>query len=109
MTSPAGKRVAPRAPGNRAPRVPRRALGLFAGALVGGGLWAGLVYLAVGYGQQVRNGQASSWPLLVLTGLSAMACLFLTFLAVASTWRALVSAPETEGPPRPVGGRRAKR
>jgi hypothetical protein len=107
-----GKRAAPRSTEPTRPKLTLSALwpALFATTTLVA--WGLLVYLAVGYGERVRNGSTSAWAMLLLTGLAAVVCLFVTFIMLARMLQALGSAGLEAGPDkesRPVGGRRAKR
>ena len=75
--------------------------------------WCALVWFAIRLGPEVKAGDRTALTLLVTATLGAMACLFLGLLQGTRLWNALRWAPplpETAPtPPRPVGGRRARR
>lgn len=113
MSESKGKRAGARSGERSGPKFGVAALGsivLATAALIGWGL---LVYVAISYGEKVRNGDQSAWPMLLGAGVAAVACLFATFVLLAKLFGS-VTAPPTdpanpEALPRPVGGRRAKR
>jgi hypothetical protein len=70
--------------------------------------WGFLVWAAIDFGRQARDGESPAWAFLGLATVGATACLFLTMILgnkVLTTLRG--AAP----PPRPVvpGGHRAAR
>ena len=67
--------------------------------------WAALVWLAIRIGSAARGGEGTAIVLLAAACLGAIACLFLGLLLTARIVDLLRNPP----PPRPVGGRRAKR
>ena len=80
--------------------------------------WGYLVYAAIDFGSTARGGDSTAWWFLALASVGAVACLFVGLLLVARVLRQLgmtrsTSAPanggETDGQPRPIGGRRAAR
>lgn len=107
-----GKHSAParaRDRGKKRPaRLPRIALGLGLGAVFA---WCVLVWFAIRLGPEARAGDGTALALAITATLGAVACLFLGLLQGMRVWSALktVPAPANPEPPRPVGGRRAKR
>ncbi|MDZ5660673.1 hypothetical protein HN031_03740 [Nocardioides sp. zg-1308] len=74
--------------------------------------WGYLVYAAIDFGTAARDGgDGSTWLLMGLACLGAIACLFVGLLLVARLMRALgiTQPPDTPSEPRPVGGKRAAR
>ena len=65
--------------------------------------WAYLVYAAVSFGSDARNGTGHDWILLALAAVGAMACLFTCLMLVARLARALGFS----SPGRAAAGRRA--
>jgi len=59
--------------------------------------WGYLVYAAIDFGGDARNGDTPSWALLGLASIGAIACLFIGLMLIARLSRALASAPS----PRP--------
>jgi len=70
--------------------------------------WGLLVWEAIDFGAQARDGEDPAWLFLGLATVGATACLFLTLILVNKVLAAVRRKPE---PPRPVvpGGRRASR
>lgn len=62
--------------------------------------WGYLVYAAIDFGGDARDGQTQSWALLGLAALGAVACLFVALMLVARLSRAL-GLTSTPLPPRP--------
>ena len=70
--------------------------------------WCALVWFAIKLGPDVKSGESAAIALLVVASIGAMACLFLA-LVQGSKILAARRVPVEATPPRPVGGRRAKR
>ena len=72
--------------------------------------WGYLVYAAIDFGANARAGESSSWWMLGLASIGAVACLFVGLLLVARLLR-MLGVLKTEAPkaPRPAGGKRAAR
>jgi hypothetical protein len=113
-----GKRAAPRhsgparledpdAPGSGPSTGPLLllALGITAAVVA----WGYLVYLAIDFGTQARDGDAAGWWLLALSTVGAIACLFVAMMLGTRLFARLRPAAPPSGPPRPPGGRRAAR
>ena len=84
----------------------RQTLGLAIGSTFTVIAWGLLVWAAIDFGGQARNGENVAWLFLVLATVGAIGCLFLAMVLVSKLADSLVRT----GPlPRPVGGRRAKR
>lgn len=95
------------APAEPRPLPRRRLLGLALGITLTVVAWGFLVWAAINFGADARNGETISWVFLALATIGATACLFVTLILgtkVASTLRG-----ETEPPPVVPGGRRASR
>jgi cytosine/uracil/thiamine/allantoin permease len=96
-----GKRAGTR----RAARPPRRfrrdvsllALGIAAAVVA----WGYLVYAAVDFGGDARDGDTQSWAMLGLASIGAVACLFAGLMLIARLFRAL-GQPSAPPLPRPV-------
>jgi hypothetical protein len=73
--------------------------------------WGYLVYLAIDFGTDARNGDSAGWWLLALATIGAIACLFVGMLLGARFVQRLRGGvgPGVAAPPRPPGGRRAAR
>ena len=79
--------------------------------------WGYLVYAAIDFGTAARStGSATSWGLMGLASLGAVACLFVGLMLFARLGRVLGLAPPADDPasapppePRPAGGKRAAR
>jgi RsiW-degrading membrane proteinase PrsW (M82 family) len=72
--------------------------------------WGYLVYAAIDFGSKARAGEETSWWLLGLASVGAVACLFVGLLLVARLLRMLgVLKTQQPRPPRPTGGKRAAR
>jgi hypothetical protein len=72
--------------------------------------WGFLVWAAIDFGGQARNGESAAWAFLALATVGATACLFLTLILgnkVLATLRAVASPPVRAG--AVPGGRRAAR
>ena len=71
--------------------------------------WGYLVWLAVDFGATARGGSPGAWWLLVLTGIGAIACLFLALMVLAQLATALgLIRGEPEQSRAPGGRRRAR-
>lgn len=71
--------------------------------------WGYLVYLAIDFGGDARNGDRRSWALLALAALGAIACLFVGMVLVMRFVQRIRAVAAPPAPPRPPGGRRAAR
>lgn len=76
--------------------------------------WGYLVYAAIDFGTQARDGRGEAWLFLLVSCLGAVCCLFAGLLIGARLLASLglTRPPNPDGepePPRPVGGRRAAR
>jgi hypothetical protein len=96
-----GERVEP----TRAPR--GRLLVLALGITATLVAWGFLVWEAINFGSQARDGETLAWVFLALATIGAAACLFLTLILGARVLATL----RGQAPPRPIvpGGRRAAR
>lgn len=110
----AGSRRGPRRAKRFQPILLLLALGITACVIA----WGYLVYAAIDFGSTARGGDPTAWWFLALASVGAVACLFVGLMLVARLTRRLgiTRAPERpgpadpdDGPPRPVGGRRAAR
>lgn len=95
-----------RGPGRTANGSRGRTLGLAIGSTVTAIAWGLLVWAAIDFGGEARHGEPIAWAFLLLATLGAIACLFLAMTLVSKLVDALRTTP---APPRPAGGRRAKR
>ena len=68
--------------------------------------WGFLVWAAIGFGRQARDGQTPAWAFLALATIGATACLLVTL--ILGTKVLAVLRGETPHP-RTAGGRRASR
>lgn len=77
--------------------------------------WGYLVWAAIDFGTEARQGEQVAWVFLALASLGAVACLFAGLMLGVRLLRLLgVLAPvdgavEPAGPPPPRGGKRAAR
>jgi len=71
--------------------------------------WGYLVYLAIDFGTNARDGEARGWWLLGLATLGAIACLFVAMMLGTRLVARIRAGAPPPGPPRPPGGRRAAR
>ena len=71
--------------------------------------WGYLVYLAIDFGTNARNGDDTAWWFLGLATVGAIACLFAGMMLVARLFARLRAGAAPPEPPRPPGGRRAAR
>ncbi len=111
----AGSRRGPRRRKGFQPALLLLALGITACVIA----WGYLVYAAIDFGSTARGGDSTAWWFLGLASIGAVACLFVGLMLVARLTRRLgiTRAPQQadptddpdDGPPRPVGGRRAAR
>lgn len=70
--------------------------------------WGFLVWAAIDFGNQARDGEAAAWVFLIFATLGATACLF-SFLILVNKMLATLrgeAPPPSSGPP---GGKRAAR
>lgn len=107
-----GKRAGSRR-GARQPRsINKAALVLGAATTVLVIAWGYLVYAAIDFGTAARGGSSQAWTFMALACVGAIACLFVGLLLVARLMRVLgvtTTPPDSDDPPRPVGGKRAAR
>lgn len=119
-----GKRAGSRRGGRSPRKLDRAGLLICVGITLCVIAWGYLVYAAIDFGTAARGGSgASTWALMGLAALGAIACLFIGLLLVARLMTALgssssasassaSSASSADAPPpgpRPVGGKRAAR
>lgn len=78
--------------------------------------WGYLVWAAIDFGTQAREGEQVAWAFLGLASLGAVACLFAGLMLGVRLLRLLgILAPESydaadpDAPPPPRGGKRAAR
>jgi hypothetical protein len=71
--------------------------------------WGYLVYLAIDFGTDARDGDSTGWWMLGLATIGAIACLFLAMILGARLFRRLREDAAPPPPPRTPGGRRAAR
>lgn len=71
--------------------------------------WGYLVFVAIDFGSDARDGDARAWGFLALAAIGAMACLFAGLMLVARLARAvgLTSAPAQTAPSAGAGSDRA--
>jgi hypothetical protein len=93
-----------RAGGGRLPLL-LLALGITAAVVA----WGYLVYLAIDFGTDARDGDATGWWLLGLATVGAIACLFVGMILGARLFQRLRDNTVPPPPPRTPGGRRAAR
>jgi hypothetical protein len=93
-----------RAGGGRLPLL-LLALGITAAVIA----WGYLVYLAIDFGTDARDGDSTGWWLLGLATVGAIACLFLGMILGARLFQRLRENTAPPPPPRTPGGRRAAR
>ncbi len=60
--------------------------------------WGYLVWLAIDFGREARNGDSDAWWMLGLAALGAVACLFVALLMVARVMEGRPAAPDAEEP-----------
>jgi hypothetical protein len=70
--------------------------------------WGFLVWEAINFGSQARDGEAPAWVFLGLATVGATACLFLT-LILGSKMIGTLRGQAVKPPPVVAGGRRAAR
>jgi hypothetical protein len=71
--------------------------------------WGYLVYLAIDFGRDGRDGDTTGWWMLALATVGAIACLFVAMVLSTRLVQRLRAAAAPAAPPRPPGGRRAAR
>lgn len=74
--------------------------------------WGLLVWLAIDFGTEARNGEPLAWGLLVVATIGATGCLFLTLTLGSRTLAVLRGEridPKPRRAPRGVAGKRAAR
>jgi hypothetical protein len=71
--------------------------------------WGYLVYLAIDFGTDARNGDNAAWWLLGLATIGAIACLFLAMMLGTRLVTRVRAGTGSAEEPRPPGGRRAAR
>jgi hypothetical protein len=71
--------------------------------------WGYLVYLAIDFGTDARDGDSMGWWMLGLATVGAIACLFLGMILGARFFQRLRADATPPPPPRTPGGRRAAR
>jgi hypothetical protein len=71
--------------------------------------WGYLVYLAIDFGTDARNGETAAWWLLGLATVGAIACLFVALMLGTRLVARLRATSSPPAPPRSPGGRRAAR
>ncbi len=89
-----GKRAAPK---TSKPRFRPALAGLALGVTLSTVAWGYLVWAAIDFGAEARDGNGGAWKYLVLASLGAVACLFLALMLVARLLRALGI---TQAPPK---------
>ena len=96
VTPTAGKRAGARKGAKSTTGFQPLSLLLALGAAAAVITWAGLVYLTILRGQDLRAGDGSAWRMVAVTGTSAVISLFLGFLLAARLLRLLgvTTAPE---------------
>lgn len=90
----------------------RRLLVLAVGVTLTVVAWGFLVWAAIDFGSQARDGEKLAWVFLALATIGATACLFLTLILLTRLIGTITSGGEAEdAESRPVvpGGRRAAR
>src|SRR4051794_25717883 len=101
--------------GEQAPQAPiprRRLLGLALGITATLVAWGFLVYAAIDFGSQARDGESQAWLFAGLATLGATACLLVTLILIAkllTTLRRDESKPDAPSRVSAPGGRRAAR
>lgn len=107
----AGSRRGPRQRAGFQPALLALALGV-TGCIVA---WGYLVWAAIDFGSTARDGDSTAWWFLALASVGAVACLFVGLMLIAGITRRLgiTQGPDKQkaddGPPPPIGGRRAAR
>lgn len=74
--------------------------------------WGYLVYAAIDFGTDARDGEDRAWVFLALAAVGAAACLFAALMLLARTLRALTSPPVSRGSAesdRPTGSHQRDR
>ena len=71
--------------------------------------WGYLVYLAIDFGTNARDGDGTAWCFLALATVGAIACLFVAMMFGTRLVTRLRALSGPTSPPRPPGGRRAAR
>ena len=71
--------------------------------------WGVLVFAAIDFGREARSGDSAAWTFLVLAGLGAAACLFLTMSLGARLVALVRGRQNTPDRPARVPGRRVAR
>jgi hypothetical protein len=71
--------------------------------------WGYLVFLAIDFGTDGRDGDAKGWWLLALATVGAIACLFVAMILGSRLFQRLRAEAAPPSPPRTPGGRRAAR
>jgi uncharacterized BrkB/YihY/UPF0761 family membrane protein len=71
--------------------------------------WGYLVYLAIDFGTDAREGDGGGWWLLGLSTIGAIACLFVAMMLSIRLFARVRAGAPPPAPPRPPGGRRAAR
>ncbi|MGO4255676.1 hypothetical protein [Marmoricola sp. RAF53] len=87
----------------------QRFLRLAAGMTVTIVAWGYLVWAAIDFGGQARNGESLAWVFLVMATLGATACLFMCLILGGKLMAILRGDVAPDRPSTPPGGRRAKR
>jgi hypothetical protein len=101
----AGSRKGAKPPGRRRPAV----LGYTVGIILAVAAWGYLVWAAVDFGSQARDGDDRAWWFLGLAALGAVACLFVGLMLIARLARTLRRGSRPSSPASPTGGKRAAR
>lgn len=81
----AGARKGPRAKRSAQPLVLLLTLGITAAVIA----WGYLVWAAIDFGGEARDGEAAAWALMAVAAIGACACLFFGLMLVARLSRAL--------------------
>ena len=71
--------------------------------------WGYLVWAAIDFGSDARNGNDGAWWYLGLAALGAVACLFVGLMLAARLARTLGRGSDPSSPAPPSGGKRAAR
>lgn len=103
---PVGKHAGPSEEPRERPR--RRLLLLALGITATLVAWGFLVWAAIDFGAQARDGETPAWAFVALATLGATACLFVT-LILGNKVLATLRGEQAERPVVPGGGRRAAR
>lgn len=101
----AGSRRGAKPPRRTRPAVLASAVGITLAVVA----WGYLVWSAIDFGSQARDGESRAWWFLGLAALGAVACLFVGLMLLARLAQALRQPSAPTSAPRGGGGKRAAR